>query len=357
MSDLPPGSAGTPSGPDTYALGRSDAETRRLILQHQLYGPFTRQFVTAAGITAGMKVLDVGSGAGDVALLLAELVGPQGQVIGVDTNGEILEVARVRVRAAGWATVVFHAGDVMRLELEGTVDAVVGRWVLQYMPNPAALLRRARRWLRPGGIVAFQEIDLSSPPRAYPTGPLHEQVMRWTTPPPGALGPDPEMGLKLFTTFLQADLPAPQLRRDAPLGGGPTWPGYAYVAETRPKPPSLPPAARPPPAPKTSTSRPSRTASASRSPTRTASNSSQPSSEPGPAPSPSTASPSVGAAAPESSHDPRTPQGRQVIPERLQAPPHESRISLPEDHQVPATAPAVAWAGRPDRRAGRRTPH
>ena len=141
-------------------------------------------------------------------------------------------MARARVRAAGWTTVVFHAGDVMRLELEGTVDAVVGRWVLQYTPNPAALLRHARRWLRPGGIVAFQEIDLSSPARAYPTGPLHDQLMRWTTPPPGTPGPDPEMGLKLFTTLLEADLPAPQLRRDVPLGGGPNWPGYAYVAET-----------------------------------------------------------------------------------------------------------------------------
>jgi hypothetical protein len=40
------------------------------------------------------------------------------------------------------------------------------------------------------------------------------------------------MGLKLFTTFLQAGLPAPQLRRDVPVGGGPGWPGFAYVAET-----------------------------------------------------------------------------------------------------------------------------
>jgi hypothetical protein len=71
-----------PSDPaDGYALGRSDAETRRLILQHQLYGPFTRQFLTAAGITAGMKVLDVGSGAGDVALLLADLAGPAGRAL------------------------------------------------------------------------------------------------------------------------------------------------------------------------------------------------------------------------------------------------------------------------------------
>lgn len=226
MSELPSETA------DSYVLGRSEAETRRLILQHQLYGPFTRQFLAAAGLTAGMKVLDVGSGAGDVVLLLAELVGPQGQVVGVDLNPEILDTAWARVQAAGWTTVVLHSGDALRLELDEDFDAVVGRWLLQYLPDPAALLRKARDWLRPGGIVAFQEIDLSSPPRAYPTGPLHEQVVRWTTPPPGAPGPDPQMGLKLFKTFLQAGLPAPQLRRDAPVGGGPGWPGYAYLADT-----------------------------------------------------------------------------------------------------------------------------
>ena len=119
-----------PSDPaDSYALGRSDAETRRLILQHQLYGPFTRQFLTAAGITAAMKVLDVGSGAGDVALLLADLVGPQGQVIGVDVNAEILQLARSRVQAVGWTTVTFHPGDIMELDLDRDFDAVAGRWV------------------------------------------------------------------------------------------------------------------------------------------------------------------------------------------------------------------------------------
>jgi SAM-dependent methyltransferase len=222
-----------PSEPaDDYALGRSQAETRRLIVQHQLYGPFTRQFLVTAGVTAGMKVLDVGSGAGDVALLLAELVGPQGQVVGIDQNPEILDTARARVRATGWGTVRFHPGDALQLELDDDFDAVVGRWVLQYTPDPAALLRRARDWLRPGGIVAFQEIDLSIPPRAYPVGPVHEQVARWTTPPPGVPGPDAEMGLKLFPTFLRAGLPAPQLRRDTPVGGGTDWPGYAYVADT-----------------------------------------------------------------------------------------------------------------------------
>ncbi len=79
---------------DTYALGRSEAETERLILQNQIYSPITRQMLVTAGVTRGMTVLDLGSGAGDVALLLADLVGPSGRVVGVDSHAEILETAR-----------------------------------------------------------------------------------------------------------------------------------------------------------------------------------------------------------------------------------------------------------------------
>ena len=82
---------------DNYALGRSEAETGRLMLQHQIYSPITRQFLVTAGVTRGMTVLDLGSGAGDVALLLADLVGPNGRVVGVDGHDGILETARERV--------------------------------------------------------------------------------------------------------------------------------------------------------------------------------------------------------------------------------------------------------------------
>jgi len=217
---------------DDYVLGRSDAETLRLVLQHQIYASITREFFTAAGVTAGMRVLDVGSGAGDVAMLLAELVGPQGKVVGTDTNAEILTVARERVRAAGRTNVAFHHGDLRETEPGVDFDAVVGRWVLMYLPDPAELLRRVSRWLRPGGIVAFQEGDMRNPVRPYPPVPFHEQLLGWMTPPPGAPGPDIEMGLKLFSTFTEAGLDEPQLRFAAPIGGGVDWPGYAYLAGT-----------------------------------------------------------------------------------------------------------------------------
>ncbi len=219
-------------GSDGYALGRSDTETDRLIVQNQLFGDLTRQFFVSAGITKGMKVLDVGSGAGDVALMLAELVGPQGKVAGVDINADILETARRRVECIGLSNVEFHRGDIHALDLGEDFDAVVGRWVLMYVSDPADLLRTLARRVRPGGIVAFQESDLRNLLRPYPPVPLHEQVAKWTTPPPGAPGPDVEMGPKLFQTYLAAGLPAPQVRVATAIGGGPDWPGYQYLAGT-----------------------------------------------------------------------------------------------------------------------------
>jgi hypothetical protein len=101
-----------------------------------------------------------------------------------------------------------------------------------YLPDPVAVLRGLVGRVRPGGIVAFLENDFTYPPTTFPPAPLHQQVMRWTTPPSGGGGPDQQMGSKLHQAYLDAGLPAPQLRLDAPVGGGEDWPGYAYVADT-----------------------------------------------------------------------------------------------------------------------------
>ena len=65
-------------------MGRSREETDRLIRQSRLYEGLTRRFLKEAGLVSGMRVLDIGSGTGDVALAATELVGPAGQVVGAD---------------------------------------------------------------------------------------------------------------------------------------------------------------------------------------------------------------------------------------------------------------------------------
>jgi ubiquinone/menaquinone biosynthesis C-methylase UbiE len=218
---------------DTYVLGRSDAETRRLIFQHTIYGPITRGMFEAAGISAGMRVLDVGSGAGDVALLLADLVGPRGRVVGLDMNPTILHTARARVQSAGWRNVSFQAGSVWDLPHGAQFDAIVGRWILMYLPDPASVLSFLASRLRPGGIMAFQDVDFNFPPTSFPETELTRKVQKWMVPLGNTGGgPEMQMGTKLFQAFLRAGMPAPELRLQAPIGGGLDWAGYEYLAET-----------------------------------------------------------------------------------------------------------------------------
>ena len=216
-----------------YTMGRDREETDRLIQQSQLYDSVTRRLFHEAGIGRGMTVVDIGSGAGDVSLLLAQLVGPDGKVIGVDSNAEILETARARGQEAGFANVEFLAGDARTLELGVKVDAVVGRLVLMYMADPAAALKHLTRCLRPGGIVAFEEVDFTFY-RSSARGdtPLMNNLAEWLLAVFERSGAHMAMGGDLYRTFIKAGLPEPVLQFEAPMGGSETWAGYPYIANS-----------------------------------------------------------------------------------------------------------------------------
>jgi ubiquinone/menaquinone biosynthesis C-methylase UbiE len=214
-----------------YLFGSSAAETERLQLQAQILGPYTKRFIEDAGVSRGMKVLDVGTGAGDVALLLADRVGPDGAVVGVDANPEILETARARVERSELSNVSFLSGDIASVELERDFDAVVGRCVLFFVSEPAAVLRRLASHVRAGGIVAFQEpANATLAPMSLPRSPLLEQLWEWILETYRRAGMDLYTGLHLHSNFLEAGLPAPAMHLDAAAGGGPDWPGCRYMA-------------------------------------------------------------------------------------------------------------------------------
>ena len=142
--------------PQIYVFGRSEGEAQAIQRLAQILAPVTRQFLEQAGLCAGMKVLEVGSGAGDVALLAAELVGPTGTVLGVENNPAFLETARARAQAARLTQVSFVESDLTALVLDDTFDAVVGRYILHHVRDPVLVLCQLVRHLSPGGIVAFQ---------------------------------------------------------------------------------------------------------------------------------------------------------------------------------------------------------
>src|SRR5262245_46774583 len=115
-----------------YALGSSDAEHERLIRQAGCLDPLTERLFREAGIVSGQRVLDIGSGVGDVAMLAARLVGPAGEVVGIERDPRSIARARERVMKAGLFHVSFMVGDVSETQGGGPYDAVVGRFILQF---------------------------------------------------------------------------------------------------------------------------------------------------------------------------------------------------------------------------------
>jgi ubiquinone/menaquinone biosynthesis C-methylase UbiE len=215
-----------------YVLGHSDDELQRLIHQSRFLGLLTEQVFLNAGIGSGMRVLDVGCGAGDVSFLAARLVGPSGAVTGIDKSAEAIRIASRRATAAKLRNVTFIAGDIASLSLEHPVDAVVGRLVLLYQPHPVVTLRQATDHVRPGGVVAFQECDFTSGGQSLPHSPLFERCAHWVRETFRRGGVDLQMGLKLRQTFIAAGLPAPQMIIGARVEGGPDSPAYEYAAQT-----------------------------------------------------------------------------------------------------------------------------
>jgi ubiquinone/menaquinone biosynthesis C-methylase UbiE len=153
----------TANNPDTrYALGSTDAEHERLIRQAAWLAPYTEKFFREIGIGPGQRVLDLGSGVGDVALLLALLVGPSGEVVGIERDAHSIKRAADRVSERGLHQVSFTQGDVRHIPSSKPFDAVVGRYILMFLPNPVAIVRSLIEITRPGGALAFQEASFAN---------------------------------------------------------------------------------------------------------------------------------------------------------------------------------------------------
>lgn len=144
-----------------YSLGHSDAELARLQKQAEFYAEFTRNVLQKAGLQPGMRVLDVGCGVGDVSMEAARLVGDSGQVVGIDQSDAALALARRRVAQAGLKQATFRLGDLHDAS-DGGYDAVIGRFILLHVADPASALAKVVSRVRSGGPVAFIEMDLTT---------------------------------------------------------------------------------------------------------------------------------------------------------------------------------------------------
>jgi len=191
--------------------------------------PMTRRLFAEAGIEPGMRVIDLGSGAGDICILLSEIVGSGGNVIGLDVDEDALVHARERVSAAGVSNVTFVHSDFARYVPKAPVDAIVGRLVLMYQKDPAAALTKLTQHLRPGGVVAFLEPWFQSPAGPDSTMKIAITCIVETLRRSGA---HVDLGPRLHRVFLAAGLPLPNMRFEMVVDPRDDSPLYDYIADT-----------------------------------------------------------------------------------------------------------------------------
>jgi len=220
----------TASNPE-YVLGHRDEELQRLTLQAQYWGEATLDLLRQAGVAPGMRLLDIGCGAGDVSLLAATLVGSSGSVVGVDRSPDAIAAATTRAKSAGMTQVRFEVANLDEYDSGQPFDGLIGRFVLMYFADPAATLKRLLRLVRPGGVVAFLEMDMTVAHTVPPVA-LVETAAEWVRETFRRGRVTLDLGPQLWRTFRAIGLSDPAVIVRWKAEPAPAAAGSRYLAET-----------------------------------------------------------------------------------------------------------------------------
>ena len=220
----------TETDPNSYVMGNTSEEADRLGIQASLYDRHTEYLLRTAGLREGMRVLDVGCGTGEVSLAAARVVGSSGRVLGVDMDPGVLERARENAAASSVRNVSFEQGTLPDLEVPEAFDALVGRLILIHLDDPVAAVKGLTRFVRPGGVVTFQDFNTSRT-RAIPAVPVVTESVEWICAALREGRREPDMGERLAEVLRLSGLSDPSVAVAVPTGG-PDSAAVTLIAES-----------------------------------------------------------------------------------------------------------------------------
>ncbi|KIJ23458.1 hypothetical protein M422DRAFT_786168 [Sphaerobolus stellatus SS14] len=164
----------------------------------------------------GMKLLDVGCGPGTITADFASLVGPDGNVIGIDSTSGVLTQAQETANQRGIQNIEFQVGDIHALQFpDNTFDVVHAHQVLQHISNPILALSEMRRVTKPGGIVATREADVSSSVAFPETQGVHRLLHDLYVKVARSIGGEPNAGRCLHFWARKAGFEKSQIKSSA----------------------------------------------------------------------------------------------------------------------------------------------
>ena len=190
---------------ESYAIAGGESGRERLRVVARVFGPGTFAFLDRVGVGDGMACLDVGSGGGDVSTELARRVGANGSVLGIDLDSVNVDIARKEAVAQKLQNIEFRVGDVFDLDQDSAFDVVYARFLLTHLQDPGAALRQMADALRPGGVIAVEDIDFTGH-FSNPHCPPFQDYIRLYTQVVQAKGGDPNIGPRLPHLLQQTGL-------------------------------------------------------------------------------------------------------------------------------------------------------
>lgn len=177
----------------TYVIDGGTRGRDRLRVLSSALAATTRDLLERAGVAEARTILDLGSGGGDVTRMLASMA-PAAEVVGVDFDPVVVHLAADEARRLGVANARFDVADVAELEVgPGSYDVVYARFLLSHVPRREALLTRVATWLRPGGALVVEDVDVDAAVCAPPV-PAFDTMNRWLGEAMRRRGADPRAG-------------------------------------------------------------------------------------------------------------------------------------------------------------------
>ena len=193
-----------------YAIQGGKEGKERLDLLARVMLPTTMQLLDRVGLIRGMKCLDVGCGGGHVALLMARMVGPDGRVIGTDTDGETLALARNDAQAANMANVEFQQVDACASFWQEEFDMAYARFLLSHLQTPANCLAPMVAACRSEGTIVIEDTDFSGS-FCYPHCAAYERYNELYQEVVQRRAGDPNIGPKLPALLRRAGIQGVEL--------------------------------------------------------------------------------------------------------------------------------------------------
>ena len=202
---------------DRYVLASGDDGADRLAVVNAVHGADTAAFLGRAGLRPGMRVADIGCGIGAVSRWMAEQVGPAGEVWGIDIHPDQVGVASRLSSEAGVGNARFQVGAAQATGLPGdSFDLVFCRFVLMHVAEPMAALQEMLGLLRPGGVLACEDSDFTSP-FCEPDHPDYRRLFELYLALGDRKGLDFRIGPKLYRYFLELGLEDVQVALAQPV--------------------------------------------------------------------------------------------------------------------------------------------